>query len=214
MKIRGVIHICQKGDWKRALRMLVDGLYSRGLLTVTDQIDLCVVSDTEMDTSYIIPKSTYHFMGPTELYERPSLLYLQSLAKQDTEEVYYWYLHTKGLRWFGNEKEQNVLDWIQLLLYWNCTVWQHAVDALNDGYETYGCNETSVVFPGFPPTSHYSGNFWWARSSYLRKLPDKIGSNYFHPEFWITSASPKLFCAFRSGIDHYYRSFPPHYYRA
>ena len=55
MKIRGVIHICQKGDWKRSFEILVKSLYFSGLLEATEKIDLCVVSDTEMDTSVFLP---------------------------------------------------------------------------------------------------------------------------------------------------------------
>lgn len=208
MKIRGVIHICQKGDWKRSLQLLINGLYSSDLLDSTEKIDLCVVSDTEMDTSVFLPKSTYHFMGPCNLYERPSLLHLKNLAEQDTEDVCYWYLHTKGLRWFGSEREQNILDWIELMLYWNCTLWKNAITTLNSGYDTYGCMYNDE------PKKHYSGNFWWTKSSYLKKLPSTIGPDYNDPEFWITTASPKSFCAYKKLINFYHERLPPHYYRA
>ena len=199
MKIRGVIHICQKGEWKRSFEILVKSLYLSGLLETTEKIDLCVVSDTEMDTSVFLPKSTYQFMGPCELYERPSLLHLRSLAEQDTEDVYYWYLHTKGLRWFGTKIQQNVLDWIQIMLYWNVILWKKAVYSLQYGYDTYGINYDK---------NHYSGNFWWSKSSHLKKLPSTIGQEYTDPEFWITQTSPKIFYPYLSNFNHYHFAFP------
>jgi hypothetical protein len=205
MKTRGVIHICQKGDWKRSLQILTDSLHSSGLFEVTEQIDLCVVSDAEMDTSFSIPKSTYHFMGRSELYERPSLLHLRSLAEQDTEDVYYWYLHTKGLRWFGSKYESNILDWIQIMLYWNVVLWKKAVYTLKNGYDTYGGN---AVIDSPMYSNHYSGNFWWSKSSYLKKLPCTIGSNYNDPEYWLLQMSPKLFCPYASKVNHYDVPYP------
>jgi cephalosporin hydroxylase len=202
MKIRGVIHICQKGDWKRSFEILVKSLYLSGLLEATEKIDLCVVSDTEIDTSVFLPKSIYHFMGSSELYERPSLLCLRSLAEQDTEDVYYWYLHTKGLRWFGTERERNVLDWIQIMLYWNINLWEKAVSSLQYGYDTYGINLVDKI-DGTEVVKHYSGNFWWSKSSYLKTLPYIIGEKYNDPEFWIMKMIPNTFSPYHSKVNHY-----------
>ena len=207
MKIRGVIHICQKDGWKRSFEILVKSLYSSGLLEATEQIDLCVVSDTEMDTSIYLPKSKYHFMGPSELYERPSLLHLRKLAQEDTEDVSYWYLHTKGLRWFDTKKEQNVLEWIQIMLYWNITLWKKAVSSLQNGYDTYGPNLVDII-ESKPVVKHYSGNFWWSKSSYLKKLPSTIGIYYNDPEFWIMQMSPNAFCPYKSDVNQYEISYP------
>jgi hypothetical protein len=209
MKIRGVIHICQKDGWKKSFEILVKSLYSSGLLEATERIDLCVVSDTEMDTSVFLPKSTYHFMGPSELYERPSLLHLRSLSEQDTEDVYYWYLHTKGLRWFGTKYETNILDWIDIMLYWNVVLWKKAVFTLKHGYDTYGAN---AVINSSMYANHYSGNFWWSKSSYLKKLPLTIGPNYNDPEYWILQMSPKIFYPYPSKVNHYDFPHPPERY--
>jgi hypothetical protein len=207
MKIRGVIHICQKEGWKRSFEILVKSLYSSGILEATEKIDLCVVSDTEMDTSVFLPKSTYHFMGPSELYERPSLLHIRTLSQQDTEDVYYWYMHTKGIRWFGTKKEQNVLEWIQIMLYWNINLWKKAVSSLQNGYDTYGANLVDVI-ESKPVVKHYSGNFWWSKSSYLKKLPSTIGIYYTDPEFWIMKMSPNAFCPYKSDVNQYEISYP------
>jgi hypothetical protein len=211
MKIRGVIHVCQIGDWKRSLTMILNELKSSGLYDITENIDFCIVSNEKVDTSFQISKTTCRFMGPTHLYERPALLHLRSLAETDSEEVYYWYVHTKGLRWFGTDKEDNVVDWIKLLLYWNITQWEKAVQSLDNGYDTYGCNQyQDSVHP-----SHYSGNFWWSRSSYLKTLPSIIGPNYNDPEFWIVNPTTKLYCVFRSGLEgmgHYTSRYSSKHY--
>jgi hypothetical protein len=206
MKIRGVIHICQSGDWKRSLGMIIEALQSKGLDTITEDITACVVSDTEMDTSVVIPKASYRYMGRADLYERPTLLYLRSLAIEDTEEVYYWYAHTKGLRWFGTPVEPNVVDWIRMMLYWNLQRWEIAVQKLDEGYSSCGCN----LYEHVP---FYSGNFWWATSSCLRQLPDTIGPEYTDPEFWVLLSQPKPYCLHRSDVNHYHTRYPEEVYR-
>jgi hypothetical protein len=122
-------------------------------------------------------------MGKSENYERPSLLHMKNSAYEDGE-CNYWYVHTKGLRWFETPKEKNIVDWINLLLYWNIIKWELAVLHLNDN-DLYGCNYTSI------PKLHYSGNFWWATSEYIRTLSSFIDVNYNDPEFWIFS-SPNI----------------------
>lgn len=205
MRIRGVVHICQLGDWKRSLSMLMKSIVSSGLYDISESIDFCVVSNNFEHIQIGLPKIHQYYKGPASLYERPALLHLREKATSDTEEVYYWYLHTKGLRWFGTEREENVLDWIELLLYWNVQKWKEAVKQLQNGYDVYGCNQT------YAPINHYSGNFWWSSSSYLKTLPDRIDEGYNDPEFWIMRSSPRWFCVHRSGLEgmgHYFHRYP------
>lgn len=205
MKIRGVIHICQVGDWKRSLSILMKSILSSGLYDASESIDFCVVSDRFELIQPLLPKIHVYHKGNPALYERPTLLHLREKAMADTTEVYYWYLHTKGLRWFGTEREDNVVDWIHLLLYWNVHKWKEAVKQLNSGFDVYGCNQTNT------PINHYSGNFWWATSSYIQRLPATIDQGYNDPEFWIMRLDPNWFCVYRSGLEgmgHYFQRYP------
>ena len=211
MKIRGVVHICQLGEWRRSLSILMKSIVSSGLYDVSESIDFCVLSPREVpDDIQMLPKTSVRCVGTPALYERPTLLHLRNKAASDEDQVYYWYVHTKGLRWFGTEREQPVLDWIQLLLFWNVQQWKKAAAELDNGFDVYGCNQTNV------PINHYSGNFWWATSSYLKTLPDTIGDGYNDPEFWIMRSNPKWSCVFRSGLEgmgHYFNKYPSILYK-
>ena len=44
--------------------------------------------------------------------------------------------------------------------------------------------------------THYSGNFWWSKSSHIITLKRGISSNYLAPEFWV--ASKKRKCKYAS----------------
>lgn len=188
----------------------MEAIVKSGLYDASESIHCCIVTDSHPTFEIGLPKMKPVVVGHPNDYERPTLLYLQKMADEDTEDVYYWYIHTKGLRWFGTEREQNVLDWIHLLLHWNINSWKDAIQALDNGYDTYGCNQTHE------PVNHYSGNFWWTRSSYLRSLPRTIGNGYNDPEFWILRPeNAKWYCVFRSGLEgmgHYTNRYPKDLY--
>ena len=184
----------------------MQALILSGLYDASESIEICVVADSPSGLGVGLPKVVHRVVGVPRNYERPTLLRLRENATKDTEEVFYWYLHTKGLRWFGTDREANVLDWIALLLYWNVTQWRTAVARLSEGYDTYGCNQTQE------PANHYSGNFWWARSSHLRRLPATIGPGYNDPEFWILNLpDARSYCVYNSGLEgmgHYLQRYP------
>jgi hypothetical protein len=130
----------------------------------------------------------------------------------DLHDTKYWYTHTKGLRWFNTVQESFVIDWIKLLIYWNIEQWELAVKSL-ENHDVYGCNYI-INYQGNP--KHYSGNFWWATSKYIKTLPSQIGLGYNDPEFWVCLNNPKTFNAFSSGLEgmgHYYNPFNEKNYR-
>ena len=59
---------------------------------------------------------------------------------------------------------------------------------------------------------HYSGNFWWSKSSHLCKLKLIEDNYYYSPEFWINSIKGKYKSLWNSGKIHCYDSYPPHIY--
>jgi len=83
-------------------------------------------------------------------------------------------------------------------------------------YNIYGCNgHQNPAHPMGPIPFHYSGNFWWANSTYIKKLPKVIGGSYTAPEFWIFLANPNACniytCPFAGGQNERKR-FPAENY--
>jgi hypothetical protein len=69
---------------------------------------------------------------------------------------------------------------------------------------------------------HYSGNFWWSKSSYIRTLPDPYkwcpDNNYkerrIFCEMWLLQGNGKFHNAYQSGVKHYMSEpFPAFMYR-
>jgi len=204
MNIIGYIHVCQKGQWQRSFGMLVDSIKKSGLYENTQKIRLGVVNDTAVlieDPILKDDKFEVVYVGKSEEYERATLLHLRNKTESDDPTTLYYYLHTKGLRHFGNRNEQCILDWINLMLYWNIEKWETAIEKLQT-HDTYGCNSLH---------NHYSGNYWWATKAHIMTLPDTIESDYTAPERWVQVVRKNKCCIFKSGLEgmgHYSAVYP------
>lgn len=99
------------------------------------------------------------------------------------------YMHTKGVSYKQDHYfYQGILSWINFMMYCLVDHSDKCVDLLSD-YDTIGTNvrehDTNPL--------HYSGNFWWARTSYLRKLPITIFKDKYDCEFQVLSKNPRFF---------------------
>ena len=193
--IIGYFHICQKDNWERSFDIMMDAIKKSGLYDVTSEIRCGVVNDrgvVKFNYRFDDPKLNIVAAGYSSEYERVTLLHMREHSESDPPNTSYWYVHTKGIRHFGTHVEANILDWINLLLYWNVHKWKIAISSLNS-YDTYGCN--GILWQGhLHQHLHYSGNFWWANSDHIKRLPNSIGETYTDPEFWICVNEPKMWC--------------------
>jgi hypothetical protein len=190
--------------------MLMTCIKKFGLYDRLNEIRCGVVNDLGIlidDDVFNNEKIKIIYIGKSEEYERPTLLHMRMQSEIDHEKTRYCYLHTKGLRHFGKPQELNVIDWINLMLYWNVELWKYAIRKLAR-YDTYGCDYTkSIKNTG----EHYSGNFWWARASHIKKLSVNIAANYTAPETWILTEKGKIYNAHNSGLagmGHYHHRYP------
>jgi len=178
-----------------------------------------------------------HTSDSSDLMEFPALMLLKDLADATIEEEYFFYFHLKGVTRHGN---QGITDWRKYMEYWCIDLWEKCVSKLDEGYDTCGTNYINSSFLGVDGTiknwNHYSGGFWWARSSYIKKLeklphPDsyvhgtvsaltgyQIDSRNmyrFDHEAWVASGNPKWYEIHRSPGGNYDNngSFPGWHYR-
>lgn len=204
--IIGYIHICQNGPWQIPFDMILKAIKSSGLYDACIEIRLGIVNDV----GYIIPDDRFNdpklitvVHASSSEYERPTLLHMRDYSK--TDNCQYFYAHTKGIRHFQGQCQHTkncVMDWVNLLIYFNINKWRIASEKLMSN-DVYGCE----FF--YDPSPHYSGNFWWANSHFIRTLPDKIGQEYCDPEFWLFKRNNVIWCniysrGFSGGGDHYF----------
>jgi hypothetical protein len=112
------------------------------------------------------------------LFERFALLNFRHYV--DKKVPYYmYYFHTKGvsrsIKDIQFHETRKNLDYFILEKHEICAYW------LDNGYDAVGT--ALSLFP----TLHFSGNFWWAKSSHIDNLPKEIRPTYYAPEMYICS---------------------------
>ena len=224
--IIGYIHVYQKGEWKKSYDMLMSSIKESGLYENIKEIRLGVVSDDYSDSrsnkrseSANNPKITEDYSnlmqderfndkkiriiykGNAKEYERPTLLHMKKSSYEDDDNTLYFYLHTKGIRWYGTKHEPKVLEWIESMLDCNIKNWENVINIL-DEKETYGCNYNG---------GHYSGNFWWATAKHIQKLSDVIPEYYTAPEDWVLTNKDNMYC-YKNCEDDFVVPYDPEMY--
>jgi len=182
-----------------------------------------------------------HTSERSDLMEYPALSLLKDVADAATEEEYIMYCHLKGIT---HRNHQGIHDWRRYMEYWTIDRWCDCVARLDSGYDTCGTNYIHGNFLGVDLKTrnwqHYSGGFWWARTSYVKKLkPLTHPDNYvmgsvsdltgytidrntyrFDHEAWIASGNPR-WCEIHSTLGgmkgypgwHYHNTYPESLYR-
>jgi hypothetical protein len=196
------IHVCCIGEYKQILRRLVAAVKGSCMYGAIKAIRLCVLGSYDPST-VVDAKVVVHATDPdVSRYEQHTINTLRADAERET--FYALYLHTKGVTKPGHE---GVRDWVEYMLYFAL----HPVClALLGSHDTVGVNLQEEL----APVLHYSGNFWWARSSYLRTLAPCPYAHYNSPEFWLTENKTGSYaCLWASGLDHYRDRFPASEYQ-
>ncbi len=110
------------------------------------------------------------------------------------------YLHTKGVTHSHPIVKKNVDAWVEYLDLYNIHKWKECVDALQTHDVAGGLYESSNP-------KHFSGNFWWANTDYIKTLPEITEKNYKlfnRGEFWILSNTNKIYpVSENSTVDRY-----------
>ena len=195
--IIGFLNICLLPGWQKSYSRIWGALNRELLYEQTDIIYCAVLGDDPNFPLQALPsKMKVIYRGTPSDYEKPLLKKMREIAETDDKLI--WYAHTKGITKIGTILENNVWDWLEYMLYFNFEQWRTAVEVLKGEWNAYGVNLKSQ------PSTHYSGNFWWAKSSYIKTLPTEIGPEYLDSEMWIGRGSKfKGYNAFESQVNHY-----------
>jgi len=139
-------------------------------------------------------------------FEAPALNAIQEHSKK--YNGYVLYLHSKGV---SNPADESKAKWRRLMMKELVENWENCMTQLLN-YDVIGVNWRDM-----PPISHFSGNFWYASTAYLRNLADfknyyekplykiwdRINDKRLGCEFWIGSGStsPKVLSLCYRNVD-------------
>jgi hypothetical protein len=185
------IHIAFINHWLTVFSLLIEKIKTSGLYDVVDEIRLGILGICNL--SIEDPKFKIRGSSPDlSLHETFTLNLLHMDSSIEDFEVLY--IHTKGVRKPNNS---NVVSWTNYLIYFNIEKWSACCNLLQE-YDCVGVNLLAE------PKPHYSGNFWWSKSSYIRQLQPCKQDTYYSPEYWIgTVSAGKKAALWNSKCRHY-----------
>jgi len=184
-------------------KCLVDNFFNK-----IDQFNVILTGDFQQiaynEMKKLSDDKKINFIIKEKASEGETLLLLYDEASNEDKILYF---HSKGVTQMNSFCFNNVKAWSNKLLYF---LVDKAEDCLNflDNYDLVGANywgehttddcHKSCNQDKKPPP-HFSGNFWWTRGDYIKKLsrPENLqrdshinGKTDQDPEFWIFSTRP------------------------
>lgn len=148
--------------------------------------NVCAVSTLAPDKARIIPH------GPETCAELPTLCALQDWLPEH-QGWHVLYLHTKGALYQGHPLWA---AWRHCMAGVVIQDWQKCVRDMEQGFDTVGAHWMSpaVYGPIIGEHCYFGGNFWWATSGYLSKLPklSPNGPSRWEAEVWLGRTKDKI----------------------
>jgi len=200
-------HVCCIHNWREIVSNILFKIKNSGLYQKIKEIKCVVLGDDNNDPLLKDPKINIVFHSlDISLYEKKAINLLFQHSIQCDEEFRVLYIHSKGVTdlYKNSPNNKNVYDWVEYLCYFNLYYHTMCLNDLNH-YDAVGVNlqEKENVC-----ALHYSGNFWWSKSSHIRKLHEIHDHYYNSPEFWIASTNGIYKSLWNSDINHYNEPYP------
>jgi len=188
--IRHYYHVYADGQWSEPVD---EHLAALGSITEPMTVTVGVVGSEENRTDAIRHIFTRcaridRFVEADTGWEQVTLQRLrEDLATGHNDPVVY--AHTKGAS-----------DWSEINVVWRRSMtrhvvgrWRECLDHLRH-VDAVGCHWlTPEQWPTLVTTPFFGGNFWWARASYLRTLPQLQLNDRWDAEAWIGLGDPTTF---------------------
>jgi len=130
-------------------------------------------------------------------FELETINLIKTFSEKQNCEILY--LHTKGV----TNNAPNIKDWTSMMLYFLVEKSNQCIEHLKE-YDAVGCNLSTNT-----KTPHFSGNFWWSTSSYIKTLPYVHTTTKHDAEWWILrNHTCKYKCVHNSNVNHYKQLYP------
>ncbi|MEC7987770.1 MAG: NAD-dependent epimerase/dehydratase family protein [Myxococcota bacterium] len=200
-------------------RIETSGLYDR-----CDQINICFAGKERFIDKRYVSKEKYKLIQVRNSFEFDALNMIWNDCQND--DFHVCYIHAKGITRPDSVK---TADWRHYMSHFIIDKWKDRVLDLaqNDcsgvnfqgNHDDYHTDPATWGYINSPV--HYSGNFWWSKSSHIRKLKSPKSfwpSADFRkwrivPEMWVCQIKEaNYYCAWTSGVDHYHQRYTQEQY--
>jgi hypothetical protein len=204
MKLKVFYHILMINDWEKIVKEQLNLIVRSGLYDEIDSIEIGALGNDIEKLQKIVKKydkaDIVRYSDKIDLYEFWTLKIAWHQSGKE-KPFYGLYLHTKGVSYPGNEGGKY---WRDYMNHYNITLYKESIKKLRKGFDTCGVKMlTKKDRPAFK--LHYSGNFFWFKSSYLKRLRDPDGCNQknrFEAEIWPCEAEPNAATLCQDFVDY------------
>jgi hypothetical protein len=196
-------HVFADGDWLTPATEHIEELLISGLIDNLDDLFLGVVGSPENREKVKRELPGVCVAECATGWEQVTLQKVHEFAQQDDGAIFY--AHTKGA-WSNSELAR---QWRVSMTHDTVTRWQECVTALQV-VEAAGPYWLKSWEPEHADHDFFfAGNFWWARSDYVRTL-DPVGvENRYQAEGWIGLKQPTV-KNMRDGYSFWGNFWQPH----
>jgi hypothetical protein len=207
-------HVTLIGRYQEITDKILSRVYSSNAIHHLENIFITTLGEGTLNISPD-EKIKIIYNGKKDEWEHPSMLAIREFALTHPD---YNILYTQSAG-VSHPPTPYLEDRMEYLLYFNIELYASAIEHLKQ-HDTYGVDFSNI------PTPHYSGNFWWATSNYLKTLPKvtdlpmtfgPITSDRHRSEFWVCyPRTGKYYSAYDSGISVYEKHLhrlPPDKYK-
>lgn len=209
------IHSAAIGKYQAVVNELMGGIITSGLYESCEKVVLmnCGIGNLDRWWLQLGLKTKYvELESGLDDHEKHTIEILRQDAIKNPDTCYL-YVHTKGVS--VNSDNSNIDQWRRMMSYFMIYGWRSCLESLSYA-DTVGVDFRTE------PVRHYSGNFWWAKGSYIATLPEVtsiplIFSERHKAEFWLCSNEKGLHhCLYDSTVDCHQRhlySYPIENYK-
>lgn len=170
---------------KNIIQRQFNKIQASGLLDRCDALYIGYVSSLDFPFEHIINHPKVKILIKRDSgYEGVTTTVLKEFCDKKSSENLIMYIHNRGM---SHSEDSPSEDWTVMMEYFVIENWKTSINLLKNKY-TSGCemwshedrvNPHDFIF-------HYSGNFWWARSSYIKLLQyPNFYNRYVESEDWI-----------------------------
>lgn len=197
-KIIGVYFVALLNEWEPIVKPQLSRLFESELFKQTNELHVRVYFNRDDDFNkfkslLVNDKKIILTSTKKNEYEFGALRILKNLSKR--EDFYGYYLHAKGVsRTINKQLSKCVKSWREYMEYFLIEKYDFCIEQLNNGWDAAGVKLRRTPGSEF---FHFSGNFWWANSKFIKGLPEinDLDLNKRHDaEFWIGYTKGKLKC--------------------
>lgn len=211
-------HICGIGNSEGVVKDQLNLLNQTKLIDIVENIYITYLGNSASDVKWLLDNNSkfilYNHSKNYGLYEKLCLDSLLEWSKNNISNVLYF--HTKGV---SQPHNPHVWNWRKLLEYFLIDKHQECIKYLEHN-DAVGCLLTNggkdIKIKDENHKYHFSGNFWWSKTEYIKTLPPipninmSHNKNYWLCERWILYYyhSMKIHLMYDNPKKHYYDSNP------